>query len=278
MADDRKDGHSGRSGKPPSDDKPAGKAQNKSGRKSGSKTGGKSGGEGRAETGLKVKVKTARGRTASSVRWLQRQLNDPYVVRARKEGWRSRAAFKLLEIDEKYHLLKHGFRVVDLGAAPGGWCQVAARAVGSLATNPLVVGIDYLEMDSLPGVKLFLKDFLDEDAPAALMEALGGHAPDLVLSDMAAPTTGHQQTDHLRTTYLCEVAAAFAIDVLRPGGSFVAKVFRGGTENELLDLLKRNFAQVIHFKPPSSRQESVEMYVVAKGFKGRPHSGEGETP
>lgn len=227
-------------------------------------------GKGRADTGLKVKVKTARGRTASSVRWLQRQLNDPYVVKARKEGWRSRAAFKLIEIDEKYHLLKPGNRVVDLGAAPGGWCQVAAKKTGSTPGNPLVVGIDYLEMDGVPGVALLQKDFLDEDAPDALMAALGGHTPDVVLSDMAAPTTGHHKTDHLRTTYLCEVAAAFAVDVLRPGGAFVAKVFRGGTENELLATLKQNFAQVFHFKPPSSRQESVEMYVVAKGFKGRP--------
>jgi 23S rRNA (uridine2552-2'-O)-methyltransferase len=232
-----------------------------------SKDGGK--GKGRADTGLKVRVKTARGRTASSVRWLQRQLNDPYVVKAKKEGWRSRAAFKLIEIDEKYHLLKSGYRVVDLGAAPGGWCQVSSRKVGSSPANPLVVGIDYLEMGSIPGVTLFQKDFLDDDAPAALKEALGGHPPDLVLSDMAAPTTGHHKTDHLRTTYLCEVAADFAIDVLRPGGAFVAKVFRGGTENELLATLKQNFAQVFHFKPPSSRQESVEMYVVAKGFKGR---------
>ena len=231
-------------------------------------------GKGRADTGLKVKVKTARGRTASSVRWLQRQLNDPYVVKARKEGWRSRAAFKLIEIDEKYHLLKPGNRVVDLGAAPGGWCQVAAKKTGSTPGNPLIVGIDYLEMDGVPGVTLLQKDYLDDDAPAVLMAALGGHAPDVVLSDMAAPTTGHHKTDHLRTTYLCEVAAAFAVDVLRPGGAFVAKVFRGGTENELLATLKQNFAQVFHFKPPSSRQESVEMYVVAKGFKGRQEAAE----
>lgn len=226
-------------------------------------------GKGRADTGLKVRVKTARGRTASSTRWLQRQLNDPYVVKARKEGWRSRAAFKLIEIDAKHHLLKRGQRVVDLGAAPGGWCQVAAKATGSTSERPLVVGIDYLEVDAIGGVVLLKKDFLDEDAPAALMSALGGHAPDVVLSDMAAPTTGHHKTDHLRTTHLCEVAAAFAVDVLKPGGSFVAKVFRGGTENELLALLKQNFAQVLHIKPPASRQESVEMYVVAKGFKGR---------
>lgn len=229
----------------------------------------KSKGKSRAETGLKVHVKTARGRTASSVRWLERQLNDPYVIRAKKEGWRSRAAFKLLEIDEKYHLVKSGFRVVDLGAAPGGWCQVAARKVGSTPANPLVVGIDYLEMDAIAGVTLLRKDFLDDDAPGALTAALGGHAPDLVVSDMAAPTTGHHKTDYLRTAYLCEVAAAFAVDVLRPGGAFVAKVFRGGTEAELLATLKRNFSEVAHFKPPSSRQESVEMYVVARGFKGR---------
>jgi 23S rRNA (uridine2552-2'-O)-methyltransferase len=226
-------------------------------------------GKGRADTGLKVRVKTARGRTASSTRWLQRQLNDPYVVKARKEGWRSRAAFKLIEIDDKHRLLKRGMRVVDLGAAPGGWCQVAAQRVGSTSAAPLVVGIDYLEVDSIPGVVLLRKDFLDEDAPAALMTALGDN-PDVVLSDMASPTTGHHKTDYLRTAHLAEVAAAFAVDVLRPGGSFVAKVFRGGTENELLTLLKRNFATVAHMKPPSSRQESVEMYVVAKGFKGRP--------
>jgi 23S rRNA (uridine2552-2'-O)-methyltransferase len=229
----------------------------------------KSKGKGRADTGLKVRVKSARGRTASSTRWLQRQLNDPYVVKARKEGWRSRAAFKLIEIDEKHHLLKRGMRVVDLGAAPGGWCQVAARITGSTPDRPLVVGIDYLEVDPIPGVVLLQKDFLDDDAPEALMTALGGHAPDVVVSDMADPTTGHHKTDHLRTTHLCEVAAAFAVDVLKPGGSFVAKVFRGGTETDLLTLLKQNFATVHHVKPPASRQESVEMYVVAKGFKGR---------
>lgn len=233
------------------------------------KTPDKTKGKGRADTGLKVRVKTARGRTASSVRWLQRQLNDPYVVRARKEGWRSRAAYKLIEIDEKHKLIKRGQRVVDLGAAPGGWCQFAAKATGSLPGNPLVVGIDFLELDAIPGVRLLQKDFLDDDAPAALIDALGGHAPDVVLSDMASPTTGHHKTDYLRTAHLCEVAAAFAVDVLNPGGSFVAKVFRGGTETDLLAMLKQNFTQVLHMKPPSSRQESVEMYVVAKGFKGR---------
>ncbi|SON55162.1 Ribosomal RNA large subunit methyltransferase E [Hartmannibacter diazotrophicus] len=226
-------------------------------------------GKGRADTGLKVRVKTARGRTASSARWLERQLNDPYVVKARREGWRSRAAFKIIEIDEKCHLLKPGQRVVDLGVAPGGWSQVAAKKVGSTAANPLVVGIDYLELDPIPGVVLLQKDFLDEDAPDQLIAALGGEAPDLVLSDMAAPTTGHHKTDYLRTMHLCEVAADFAINVLKPGGAFVAKVFRGGTENELLAQLKRHFSTVVHVKPPSSRQESVELYLVARGFKGR---------
>jgi 23S rRNA (uridine2552-2'-O)-methyltransferase len=225
--------------------------------------------KGREDTGLKVKVRTARGRTSSSVRWLQRQLNDPYVVKARKEGWRSRAAFKLIEIDDKHRLLRPGLRVVDLGAAPGGWCQVAAKRTGSTPLAPLVVGIDYLEVETIPGVVLIQKDFLDDDAPAALIAALGGEAPDVVVSDMASPTTGHHKTDYIRTAYLAEVAAAFAVDVLKPGGSFVAKVFRGGTENELLTLLKQNFTTVAHMKPPSSRQESVEMYVVAKGFKGK---------
>jgi 23S rRNA (uridine2552-2'-O)-methyltransferase len=230
-------------------------------------------GKGRADTGLKVRVKSARGRTASSTRWLQRQLNDPYVVKARKEGMRSRAAFKLVEIDDKHRLLRRGAAVVDLGAAPGGWCQVAAERTGSTTDRPLVVGIDYLEMEPIPGVVLLQKDFLDEDAPAALIAALG-QAPDLVVSDMAAPTTGHHKTDYLRTAMLAEAAATFAVDVLKPGGAFVAKTFRGGTEGDLLTLLKRNFATVVHMKPPASRQESVEMYVVAKGFKGRPEAEE----
>ncbi|MBB5750974.1 RlmE family RNA methyltransferase [Prosthecomicrobium pneumaticum] len=223
--------------------------------------------------GLTVKVKTARGRTASSQRWLERQLNDPYVARAKREGYRSRAAYKLMEIDEKHHLLKPGQRVVDLGAAPGGWSQLAAAITRSTDEHPTVVAIDYLEMDPVPGVHLFQKDFLDEDAPRLLEEALGGPA-DLVLSDMAAPTTGHRQTDHLRTIHLCEVAAAFALDVLKPGGSFLAKVFRGGAENELLATLKRHFASVHHIKPPSSRADSVELFLLAKGFKGRPETPE----
>ncbi|SHG89939.1 23S rRNA Um-2552 2'-O-methyltransferase [Kaistia soli DSM 19436] len=217
---------------------------------------------------LTVRVKTARGRTASSTRWLERQLNDPYVARSKREGYRSRAAYKLIEIDDKHHILAPGMKVVDLGAAPGGWSQVAIERVGSTDLNKLVVAIDYLEMDELPGVILFQRNFLDEDAPALLQEAIGGRA-DVVLSDMAAPTTGHQQTDHLRTTYLCEVAADFALDVLKPGGSFLSKVFRGGAESSLLTTLKQNFATVHHLKPPASRAGSVELFILAKGFKGK---------
>jgi 23S rRNA (uridine2552-2'-O)-methyltransferase len=226
------------------------------------------GAKGRGDRGLKTRVKTARGRKISSTRWLERQLNDPYVTRAKADGWRSRAAYKLLEIDEKQHLLKPGLRVVDLGAAPGGWAQVAARAVGSEPDNPRVVGIDYLAMDPIPGVILLKKDFTDDDAPEALIEALGGHKPDLILSDMAAPTTGHRQTDHLRIMALVEMAADFAVGVLAPGGAFVTKVFQGGTEHQLLAELKRHFATTAHVKPPASRSDSAETYLVAKGFKG----------
>lgn len=225
-------------------------------------------GNGGAPRALKIKVKTAKRRTASSTRWLQRQLNDPYVVRAKKEGWRSRAAYKLIEIDDKFNLLKAGNRVVDLGCAPGGWCQVAAQRVKSTDQAPRVVGIDYLELDSLPGTILLQKDFLDDDAPAALFEALGGHKADVVLSDMAAPATGHKKTDQLKIMHLCEVAIDFARTVLRPGGHFLAKVLRGGTENELLTNLKRDFEMVAHIKPPASRSDSAELYVIAKGFRG----------
>jgi len=204
----------------------------------------------------------------SSRRWLERHLNDPYVHRAKAEGYRSRAAFKLIEIDDKHRLLKPGMRVIDLGAAPGGWCQVAAARVKSTEAEPRVVGIDYLEMDPVPGAVILKMDFLDDDAPAQLTETLGG-APDVVLSDMAAPTTGHRRTDHIRTMHLCEVAADFAVSVLKPGGHFLAKTFQGGTEGELLDLLKRNFTSVHHIKPPASRDESVELYILARGFKGR---------
>jgi len=222
----------------------------------------------RSDRDLKVRVKTSKGRKIGSTLWLQRQLNDPYVARAKAEGYRSRAAYKLNELNERYKLLHKGMRVVDLGAAPGGWSQVAVPLVGSTADKPLVVAIDYLDMDPIEGVILFKKDFTDDDAPQLLIEALGGHKADLVLSDMAAPTTGHKATDHLRIMHLVEIAADFAIEVLAPGGAFVAKVFQGGTEHELLALLKRHFATTLHAKPPASRAGSAETYLVARGFKG----------
>jgi len=232
-------------------------------RKAGAKKGGGTGGA----RALKARVRKT-GLKNSSRRWLESHLNDPYVHRARAEGYRSRAAFKLIEIDERHRLLSPGRRVIDLGAAPGGWCQVAVERVKSSAEKPLVAAIDYLVMDPVPGIALLTMDFLDAEAPAKLIEALGG-APDVVLSDMAAPTTGHRQTDHLRTMHLCEAAADFAISVLVPGGHFLAKTFQGGTEAALLDQLKRNFRSVHHIKPPASRNESVELYLLAKGFKGR---------
>ena len=217
---------------------------------------------------LRTKVKKKRGLKESSRRWLERHLNDPYVQRSKADGYRSRAAYKLIEIDDKHHLLKPGQKVIDLGAAPGGWCQVAAARTKSTAEAPHVVGIDYLEMDAVPGAAIVQMDFLDDAAPARLIEELGGE-PDIVLSDMAAPTTGHRRTDHLRTMHLCEVAADFAMSVLKPGGHFLTKTFQGGTENELLDMLKRAFRSVHHVKPPASRDESVELYLLAKDFKGR---------
>jgi 23S rRNA (uridine2552-2'-O)-methyltransferase len=216
---------------------------------------------------LKTRIKRKAGLKNSSRRWLERHLNDPYVHRSRAEGMRSRAAYKLIEIDERYHLLRPGQRVIDLGAAPGGWCQVAAARVGSSEETPLVVGIEYLEMDPVPGAVILQLDFLDEAAPARLLEVLG-EAPDLVLSDMAAPTTGHRRTDHLRTMHLCEEAAAFALSVLKPGGHFLAKTFQGGTEGALLDQLKKSFRSVHHVKPPASRDESVELYLLARDFRG----------
>jgi len=216
---------------------------------------------------LKTRVKKA-SLKESSRRWLERHMNDPYVQRSKAEGYRSRAAYKLIEIDDKHHLLKPGAKVIDLGAAPGGWCQVAAERTKSSDTAPHVVGIDYLGMDPVPGTIVLEMDFLDDTAPGKLMETLGV-APDVVLSDMAAPTTGHKRTDHLRTMHLCEVAADFAMSVLKPGGHFLAKTFQGGTENALLDQLKRNFRTVQHVKPPASRDASVELYLLAKGFKGR---------
>ncbi|MBT2135732.1 RlmE family RNA methyltransferase [Croceibacterium sp. LX-88] len=210
------------------------------------------------------RVKTARGRTASSTRWLERQLNDPYVKQAKAEGYRSRAAYKLLELDERFGLLKGVRRVVDLGIAPGGWSQVVRKRVPSAA----VVGIDLLETEPLEGVTIFQMDFMADEAPAALEAALDG-PPDLVLSDMAANTVGHKQTDHLRTMGLVETAAHFAVDVLDKDGAFVAKVLAGGTDADLLALLKRHFRAVKHAKPPASRKGSSEWYVIAQGFKGR---------
>lgn len=220
------------------------------------------------KTGLKVRVKTARGRTVGQARWLQRQLNDPYVHAAKSEGWRSRAAYKLIELDEKYKLLKPGMRVVDLGAAPGGWTQVAVKRVkASDATGGFVLGVDINPVDPIVGATLMQQDFLAEGADQTVIDALGGKA-DLVLSDMAAPATGHRQTDHIRIMMLCEAALDFAIRVLNPGGAFVAKVLRGGTENELLSTMKRDFRTVRHVKPPASRADSAESYVIATGFRG----------
>ena len=228
------------------------------------------GGKGGRE--LKVRVKTAKGRRLSSTRWLQRQLNDPYVARARRAGYRGRAAFKLIEIDDRHRFLKPGARVVDLGAAPGGWTQVAVARVNALGdrggkARGSVLGVDINETEPVAGAALMQLDFLDAGADEAVRAALGGPA-DAVLSDMAAPATGHRPTDHLRIMALAEAAAGFAVDVLAPGGIFVAKVLQGGTEAALLARLKRRFAKVVHIKPPASRKDSAEMYVVATGFRG----------
>ncbi len=209
------------------------------------------------------RLRTAKGRKVSSTRWLERQLNDPYVRRAKAENYRSRAAYKLLELDERFGLLRGVKSVVDLGIAPGGWSQVVRRRTPQAA----VVGIDLLPTEPLDGVAILQMDFMDEDAPAKLREALGGTA-DLVLSDMAANTVGHPQTDHLRTMALVEAGLEFAVEVLRPGGAYVAKVLAGGADNELVASLKRSFTTVKHAKPPASRKDSSEWYVVAQGFKG----------
>jgi 23S rRNA (uridine2552-2'-O)-methyltransferase len=208
------------------------------------------------------KLRTGRGRTASSARWLQRQLNDPYVRQAKAEGWRSRAAFKLIELDGRFGLLKGKTRVVDLGIAPGGWSQVVRK----LCPGARIVGIDLLPVEPIEGVTILEMDFMDDAAPAALAAGLDG-APDLVLSDMAANTVGHKQTDHLRTMGLVEAAADFAIGSLAPGGAFLAKVLAGGTDATLLAMLKRHFTSVKHAKPPASRKDSSEWYVIAQGFK-----------
>nr|WP_281493852.1 RlmE family RNA methyltransferase [Ancylobacter koreensis] len=222
---------------------------------------------------MKVRLKKARSLSSSSQKWLQRQLNDPYVARAKREGWRSRAAFKLIEIDEKVKILKPGLRVVDLGAAPGGWSQVAAKRIKLEEGRGRIVAIDLLEIDPIAGVDFAQMDFLKDDAPDRLKEMLGGDA-DLVMSDMAANTTGHRATDHLRIVGLVELAIDFARQVLAPGGAFVAKVFQGGTENSLLAELKRDFIAVRHVKPQASRADSAELYVVATGFRGRPARAE----
>ena len=214
-----------------------------------------------------MRVKTARGRTVSSQRWLQRQLNDPYVAEAKKRGYRSRAAFKLLQLDDQFRFLKPGARVVDLGAAPGGWTQVAVERVKPGKGGGVVIGIDLTPIEPIAGATVLAKDFYDDDAPAVLEELLGGPA-DVVLSDMAAAATGETQVDHLRIMSLAETAHDFARQVLKPGGSFVAKVLRGGTERTLLDRLKRDFTKVRHVKPEASRADSAEMYVVGTGFRG----------
>ena len=219
------------------------------------------------ERELKTRVKSGRNRTLSSRRWLERQLNDPFVARAKREGYRSRAVYKLSEIDDKHHFLKPGARVVDLGAAPGGWSQIAAKRVGAEDGKGRVVAIDLLEMDPVPGVEFLVLDFLDPSAPDILKQRLGGKA-NVVLSDMAANATGHRKTDHLKIVALVEAAAEFASEVLAPGGTFLAKVLQGGTEGDLLAKLKQDFTTVRHIKPAASRSDSAELYMLATGFRG----------
>lgn len=216
---------------------------------------------------LKQRLKTGKGRTVSSRAWLERQLNDPYVAEARRQGYRSRAAFKLIEIDDKYHLLKPGQKVVDLGAAPGGWSQVAAQRVRATEGRGRVVAIDIHGMDAIPGVIILHADFLDEGVPEKIIAELGGVKADVVLSDMAPHATGHRQTDHLQIMALAEAAYDFARSVLKPGGHFLAKVLRGGTEAEILKPMKRDFTTVKHVKPKASREDSAELFVLAMGFR-----------
>ena len=217
---------------------------------------------------LHVRVKTAKGRTPSSRDWLERQLNDPYVAAAAHEGWRSRSAFKLTQLDDRFGLMKKGDKVVDLGAAPGGWSQVAARRVGAAEGTGKVVAIDVHGIEPIAGVTILKKDFFDADAPAALRQALGGDEADLVVSDMAAHAIGHRQTDHLKIMALAEAALDFARQVLKPGGAFVCKVLRGGTETAMLAEMKKDFSSVRHVKPAASRADSAELFVVATGFRG----------
>ena len=227
---------------------------------------------GRGQRDLRVRVKTARGRKLSSTLWLERQLNDPYVQRAKAEGYRGRAAFKISEIDDKFRFLVPGARVVDLGCAPGGWCQIAARRVNALGEKQgkkvgSILGVDLQEVEPIAGCELHVLDFLEDDADQKVKNWLGGQA-DVVMSDMAASASGHKQTDHIRIMALCEAAAYFAFDVLSPGGTFVAKVLAGGAEADLQKVLKQNFTKVQHFKPGASRADSSEMFVVATGFRG----------
>ncbi|PIB24856.1 23S rRNA methyltransferase [Amylibacter kogurei] len=227
---------------------------------------------GRGQRDLRVRVKTAKGRRLSSKLWLERQLNDPYVQRAQKDGYRGRAAYKILELDDKFRFLVPGARVVDLGCAPGGWCQVAVPRVNALGDKKgkkigTILGVDLQEVDPIPGCELHVLDFLDEGADNKVKEWLGGNA-DVVMSDMAAASSGHKQTDHLRIMNLCEAAAYFAFDVLDEGGTFVAKVLAGGAEGDLQKLLKQKFTKVANVKPPASRSDSSEKFVVATGFRG----------
>ena len=233
---------------------------------------------GRGQRELRVRVKTAKGRKLSSTRWLERQLNDPYVIRAKKEGYRGRAAYKILELDDKYGFLVPGARVVDLGCAPGGWCQVAVDRVNALGQKPgkprgTILGVDLQEVEPIAGAQIHQLDFLADGADAQVKAWLGGPA-DVVLSDMAAAASGHKGTDHLRIIALCEAAAEFAFDVLEDGGTFVAKVLAGGAENQLQAVLKRNFRKVANVKPPASRADSSEKFVVAQGFRGRQQAPE----
>lgn len=228
---------------------------------------------GRGQRELRVRVKTAKGRKLSSTLWLERQLNDPYVIRAKKEGYRGRAAYKILELDDKYGFLKPGARAVDLGCAPGGWCQVAVVRVNALGQNPkkpvgTVLGVDLQEVEPISGAELHVLDFLSDEADELVKGWLGGRA-DVVMSDMAAAASGHKGTDHLRIVALVEAALAFAFDVLEDGGTFVAKVLAGGAEHEMQTMLKKNFRKVANVKPPASRADSSEKFVVAMGFRGR---------
>jgi len=248
-----------------------------SGKSGGGKSGGGKSGSGKSGRGKTERLRKSRGRKESSTRWLKRQLSDPYVAEARDQGLRSRAAFKLIELDDKFHFLKPGGRVVDLGACPGGWSMVAAERVNAQGANlgvrggkqGSVVGMDLQETDPVPGAVLLCHDFMADDAPQLLKDALDGPA-DVVLSDMAAKATGHAATDHLRVIGLLEAAFDFACEVLAPGGAFVGKAFKGGTEGELLARMKQRFKTVKHAKPPSSRKESAETYVVAMGFRKEP--------